>query len=457
MSQPEQEWIEIEFETLDLNDKRLDKRAEKIVRDFSAKPTASIPEFSESWAATKAVYDFCANEKVAAAQIVQAQRQATQARMKEYAFVLGLQDTTEINLSHYPATEGTGTLSSVYSQGFLAHSTFVVTAEGLPLGLLAQECWVREEPVSAQSKAQVERPIEEKESYKWLKALTESTAELPATTQMLVVSDRESDIMEYFLHPRPSQVELLLRSSQDRRIEGSEWLLWQTVKRGPVQGLITVEVDAKPPQPARTATCQVRFQPVTVRPPKNRPASLPTLKSVKLWAILLEEMDVPEGVKPLAWRLLTTMAVTTFDDACRMIEFYTLRWLIERFHFVLKSGCRIEERRLGSVSALQRFLALANVVAWRLLYLTYAARIDADLPCTVALQPVEWQALYGFIHKTQRIPISPPSLQQATLWIAKLGGFLARKGDGEPGLKVLWRGWQRLSDLVQTWLIFNPV
>jgi len=457
MSQPEQDWIELEFETLDLNDKRLDKRAEKIVRDFSAKPTASIPEFSESWPATKAVYDFCANETVVASQITQAQRQATQVRRQGYPLVLGLQDTTEINLSHYPSTEGTGILSSVYSQGFLAHSTFVVTPDGLPLGLLAQECWAREESASGQSQAKVERPIEEKESYKWLKALNESTADLPATTQMLVVSDRESDIMEYFLHPRPSQVELLLRSSQDRRIEGSEWLLWQTVKRGPVQGVITVEVNAKAQQPARTATCQVRFQPVTVRPPKNRPASLPKLKAVKLWAILLEEVDPPEGVKPLEWRLLTTMTVATFDDACRMIEFYTLRWLIERFHFVLKSGCRIEERRLGSVSAIQRFLALANVVAWRLLYLTYVARIDPDLPCTVALHPVEWQALYGFIHKTQSIPTSPPSLHQATLWIAQLGGFLARKGDGHPGAKVLWRGWQRLTDLVQTWLIFNPV
>lgn len=456
MSQPEQEWVEVEFERLDLNDKRLDKRAQKIVCDLSAKPTASIPEFSENWAATKAVYEFCANEKVEAAKVIAAQRQATLSRMQEYDFVLGLQDTTEINLSHYPETEGTGVLSSVYSQGFLAHSTLVVTPDGLPLGLLAQENWARDEECLGQSDQRHQRPIEEKESYKWLHALNESTQELPDTTRMLVVSDRESDIMEYFLHPRPAQVDLLLRSSQDRRIEGSEWLLWQTVKRAPAKGLVTIEVDAKAGQPARTATCQVRSQPVTVRPPKNRPAAWPKLKSIKLWAILLEEVDAPAGSEPLCWRLLTTMPIDCLDEACRMIEFYTRRWLIERFHFVLKSGCRIEERRLGSVTAIQRFLSLANVVAWRLLYLTYAGRISPDLPCTVALHEVEWKALYCFTHKTQIAPSSPPSLQQALLWIAQLGGFLARKSDGAPGVKVLWRGWQRLSDLVQTWLIFNP-
>lgn len=457
MKQVEKEWIEMEFATLDLNDKRLETRAHRIVSDLSARPTGSIPEFSENWAATKAAYNFFSNENVSAAAILAAQRQATLERIKAYGLVLGLQDTTEVNLTHFPATEGTGSLGCGKSQGFLTHSTFVVTPEGLPLGLLAQETWVRTAQPPGPRAPHRERPIEAKESYKWLKALTESSLAWPSATQLLMVSDRESDVLEYFLHPRPPQVELLLRATQNRAVEASEWLLWQTVRQAPCGGCVTIEVQAKEQQPARTATCQVRYQGVTVRPPKNRPAHLPKLKAVRLSAILLEEVAPAPGVTPLRWALLTTLPVLTFDDACRLIEFYTLRWLIERFHFVLKSGCRIEERRFDAVAASQRFLALANLVAWRRLFLTYLGRLAPTLPCTVVLQAWEWQALYCFIHKTQSPPTAPPSLQQALRWIAQLGGFLARTADAQPGVKVLWRGWQRLTDLVQTWLIFNPL
>lgn len=456
MSQSESEWIELEFEKLDLNDKRLNRRAKKIVSALSARPTASIPEFSEEWASTKATYEFFRNEKVEGAKILSSQRRATIERMKEYSLVLGLQDTTEVNLTHFPKTEGTGVLSSIHSQGFLVHSTLVVTPEGLPLGLLAQESWAREAESLGLSEQRRERPIEEKESNKWLKALTQSCADLPSETQILMVSDRESDLMEYFLHPRPKQVELLLRSAQERRLEASEILLWKKVGQGSAKGIVTIEIDAKGGNPARFARCEIRYQQVTVRPPKNRPAYLPKLKSVKLWAILLEEVAAPDGVDPISWRLLTTVPLASFDDACLMIQYYTRRWIIERFHFVLKSGCRIEERRLASVSAIQRFLSLANIVAWRLLFLTYSGRILPDLPCSVALHDNEWKALYCFINKTNLPPSSPPNLQQAIRWIAQLGGFLARTRDGNPGVKVLWKGWQRLTDILHSWLIFQP-
>lgn len=456
MNQSEKHWIEVELESLDLNDKRRDSRAKKIVSDLSAKPTASIPEFSENWASTQATYDFFKNPNVDGAKILSSQRLATLERMKEYPLVLALQDTTEVSLTRYPSIDGRGALSHVHARGFLAHSTLAVTPEGLPLGLLAQENWVRKDENLGQSAQCRERPIEEKESNKWLTALTQSCADLPPDTRLLMVSDRESDIIEYFLHPRPEQVDLLLRAAQDRRIEESDVLQWKKVAQGKLKGIVDIEIDAKDGHPARTARCEIRYRQVAIRPPKNRPAYLPKLRSVKLWAILLEEIDAPDGPDPLHWRLLTTMTISSFDDACLMIEYYTRRWIIERFHFVLKSGCRIEERRLGSVAAHLRFLALANIVAWRILFLTYSGRISPELSCTVALHEQEWKALYCFINKTQVLPSSPPTLQQAIRWIAQLGGFLARKSDGHPGLKVIWKGWQRLADILQTWLLFQP-
>lgn len=456
MDEKELDWVEKELSELELSDKRLEARAKKIVRNFSSNPSGSIPEFSDGWSESKCTYDFLNNDGVDASAIVSAQREATLERMSEYPFVLALQDTTEINLTHFPKTEGMGPISSGQSRGFLTHTTLAVTPEGVPLGVLAQENWVRDADEIGKSASRRERPIEEKESNKWLKALSESTVDLPAETQVLMVSDRESDVLEYFLHPRPRQVELLARSAQNRCIDNSELLLWQSVRQSPVQGVVTVDVERKGEQLARTATCHIRYKLVTIRPPKNRPASLPKLRKMTLSALLLEEVAVPEGVTPLSWALLTTLPIATFEAACQIIEYYTQRWIIERFHFVLKSGCAIEERRLGHVTAIQRFLALANIVAWRLLWLTYLGRVESDLPCTVALHDFEWKALFCFLHKTQLPPETPPSLQQATRWIAQLGGFLARAADGNPGVKVLWKGWRRLNDLAQAWLIFNP-
>jgi len=269
------------------------------------------------------------------------------------------------------------------------------------------------------------------------------------------VSDRESDIFEYFVHSRADNVELLVRARHDRRLDEASHSLFLTVSTGPVRGKVTVEVGRRPGQAPRQAECQLYYQRVKLRPPKNRPASWPKLAPVVLWAILIRETQPPTGVEPLEWFLLTTLEISSFEQACQFIEYYTCRWLIERFHFVLKSGCEIEKRQFEHGNRLIRFVAIANVVAWRLLWQTYLSRVGSDLPCTVVLTQDEWKALYNFIHKTALLPQQVPTLGQATAWIAKLGGFLGCKSDGQPGVKVLWQGWRRLFDITQTWLIFN--
>jgi hypothetical protein len=274
--------------------------------------------------------------------------------------------------------------------------------------------------------------------------------------QLIQVSDQESDLYQYLAEPRPAKVELVVRSYQTRQAVDDTQSLRARLRASPGHGPVKVEVRKTTRRPARTALCQVYFEPVELRPPRPRPGLPPDLQPIHLAAVLIREMNPPAGVVGLEWLLLTTLEVLTFEQACEIIRYYTLRWLVERFHFVLKSGCALEDRQFLKVDRLQRFLALANVVAWRLLWLTYLGRVQADLPCTVAFEATEWQALYAYHHKTTHLPDQPPTLQQATLWLARLGGFLARKSDGEPGVKVLWRGWLRLADIVQTWLIFNP-
>lgn len=449
------DWVVEEMQTLDLGDHRLEERARKILRDFSQHPTASIPEFCEDWAATKAAYNFFNHAGIEAQAVRAAQRHATLKRMQGQALVLALQDTTSFDFRHHPAMEGTGPLDNVNGQGFLAHTTLATTPDGVPLGVLAQAVWVRDAHTLGKRHQRKQRPLEDKESFKWLQGLDASSQDLPPGVRILEVSDRESDVFEYFAHARPEPVDLLVRASWDRRLVGEAGNLWLTVRNSPVRGKVEVAVGRRPDQVPRTAVCQVYYHRVKVRPPSHRPAHLPKLEPLVLWAVLIEETHAPAGVEPLSWLLLTTLPVADFDQACQIITYYTQRWIIERFHFVLKSGCGVEQRQLQAVSSLERFLVLANVVAWRLLWLTYLGRATPDVPCRVALADYEWKALYCFIHKTAVAPNDPPSLQAAIRWIAQLGGFLGRKSDGEPGVKVLWRGWRRLLDISETWSLFN--
>jgi hypothetical protein len=425
---------------------------------MSQNPTGSVPEFSSDYNAVRGAYNFFANKQVKAETIIAAQKAGTIERIKagQHQRILAIQDTTEFNLNGHAQTEGLGLLSNAKSSGFLAHNTLAVSEGGVPLGLLAQQVWVRDEAQVGKRAKRHQLPIEQKESYKWLKGLDDSCQAMPKEVEIIEVSDRESDLFEYFAHPRPDQVELLVRANHDRLLVDETRKLKATLQTSPVRGKIEVEVSKTPNQAARTAICQVSFKKVKLKPPKKKPSLPSGLEPIVVWAVLVREMSPPDGQKALQWLLLTTLPVPDFETACQMVDFYTKRWLVERFHFVLKSGCILEDRQLRHFDRLHRFLALANWVAWRLLWLTYVARDQPHLPCTVAFEALEWQSLYCFVHKTSLLPAQTPSLSQATLWLAKLGGFLARKSDGFPGVKVLWRGWRRLIDIVQARLLFHP-
>ena len=153
---------------------------------------------------------------------------------------------------------------------------------------------------------------------------------------------------------------------------------------------------------------------------------------------------------------MATLPVETFLQAEQCVRWYRCRWLIERYHFVLKSGCRLEDLQLETAARLERALATYCIVAWRLLWLTYQARETPEVSCEVVFQPHEWQALYAITQRTTLLPATPPSLQQAVRWVAQLGGFLGRASDGDPGVQTIWRGLRRLDDLATMWLLLLP-
>ena len=203
---------------------------------------------------------------------------------------------------------------------------------------------------------------------------------------------------------------------------------------------------------ARQAEVTLRFDTVTLKQPRRDETEYATLK---VQFVEIREPNPAPNETAAHWLLLTSLPVTTVAEAQRVVRYYSYRWLIERLHYVLKSGCRLEESQLRTEQRLERLLAVYTLVAWRLLWMTYQARVKPDAPCTVAFTQAEWQALYAHRYKTTVLPESPPDLRTAVRWVAQLGGFLGRKGDGEPGVKVLWRGYARLKDLTDAWLIFR--
>jgi hypothetical protein len=267
------------------------------------------------------------------------------------------------------------------------------------------------------------------------------------------VCDREADIYEMFVLAEAQSAHLLVRASTDRSVADTEIShLWAKVEHQAVVGHLTVQIAKNQNQEARQATVSVRFTEVTLKPPwRPHQQKLPP---VTLNAILVREENPADDVdEPIEWLLLTTLSVTNFDDAVQIVTWYCCRWQIEVYHKVIKSGCTVEDCRLETAERLQNYIALMSIIAWRLHWLTYVNRIHPDWPCTTVLTATEWQALYMRIHKTALLPQTPPTVRQAVRWIAQLGGFLGRKREGEPGVTVIWRGWQRLQDIAATWYL----
>jgi len=170
-------------------------------------------------------------------------------------------------------------------------------------------------------------------------------------------------------------------------------------------------------------------------------------------AVYAYEINPPKGVKPLEWMLLTNLPVKSFADAYEKVKWYCLRWRIETYFKVLKSGLKIEECRLGDADKLIKFIAVMSVVAWKLFMLTLIARTDPEISCDILIDKQHWMPLYLEIHKNKELPKRAPKIGSTVRWIAMLGGFLGRAGDGDPGITTLWRGWKRLNDISRGWIL----
>ena len=440
-----------------------DARLVRILADFMSAPEGSVPQSSGGWPGAKAAYRFFDNSKVDPQVILERHRQGVLKRASGESIVLAIGDTTMLDHTAHINTIELGPLSDLNHFGLLFHPTLVVTPQRVPLGLIDLETWARskEDFGESQRKEASKRPIEEKESFKWIKSL-EATERFQhdlenEETKVLSVFDREGDVFEVLSKAAGSTVRsgLVVRVAWDRRVqvEHPQKHVWSFMEAQPVAGSLTITVPRKPGCKEREATLLVRFAQVTIRAPKNRP--VPDRTPVSVFCVYAHEEDPPKHTEPVSWMLFTTEDVGSFDDACTVIHWYTIRWMIEIFFRILKSGCKAEERQLERRERLERCLALDSIVAWRVLYLTTIGRELPDLPCSVVFEEHEWKGVWAFLERKASVPDEPPTLQEVVRMIGRLGGHLGRKQDKQPGPMTIWRGLQRLPDIAGMWLILR--
>jgi hypothetical protein len=455
------DWAEEEFGGAEFGDERLSKRLVELARDFYARPQASIPQACDSRARTKAAYRWLTHPMINIQAVLAPHTEATTRRISEQSVVLAVQDTTSFSYSTHVATEGLGPIGSTFPggpgpQGIMMHDTMAFTVDGLPLGLVDVQAWARDPKEIGKKHTRYKRPIEQKESAKWLRSFKATSAVQAAcsNTKMVSVGDREADIYELFALAlaQPKGAQLLVRAEHDRLVKDGHGRLFTHMNQQPIAAERVVEVPRTNKSKARSATLGIRFASVRLRPPRRKSK----LEPIDLWAVLASEVDAPEEASPLQWMLLTTLEVTTPEDAFEKLDWYAKRWGIEVFHKTVKSGCRIEERQLATEPRLENCLAIDLVVAWRILLLTMLGRHDPDQPCTAFFEEYEWKAVIAFTQGPENVPEVTPSIREVTRIVAGLGGFLGRKGDGEPGVKSLWIGLQRLDTISAAWLAFGP-
>jgi hypothetical protein len=437
-----------ELSDIDLGDRRLNRRAGQLVETLGEHPTLSIPAACGGWDETRAAYRFFDHKAVTAEAVLAPHIACTEQRLRAHSRVLCIEETTELDYTKRKASmAGLGVLNYETRWGIYLHPTLAVTPEGVPLGVLGWHSFVREPGTLGQEKA-ANRPLEEKESVRWVDgfARVNELAETLTETRLTYIAEREGDIYALFVEapcPEHSADWLVRGQHHERRLSDGRKLI-EALEEAPVLSEITFERPAAKGRPARTVTQQLKAVRVTLKPPYRPERELP---EVTVTALLAREPDPPPGEEPVEWLLLSNLPVETPEQAIEKLTWYLCRWQIEIYFKVLKSGCRVEELQLETRERLEPALALYMIIAWRVLYLTKLGRDCPEMPCDAVFADEEWRAVY-LVTQRRAPPEQPPALDTMVRMLATLGGFLNRKSDGFPGPKTIWIGLQRTADFV---------
>jgi hypothetical protein len=379
----------------------------------------------------------------------------TQSRIGEETgggLVLFVQDTTMFNFAGLKQVPDLGYCNSKGERCLFGHSMIAVSVDGLPLGVAHLDLWCRDEADHGKTKARRDKQTKDKESFRWIRALQTVEERLPEGQPALFIQDREADIFAFLEAPKRATTFVLVRAAQSRRVEvdvpgddkPQKGLLLDVAHAAPVVGQMQVSIPRAPNREASVINLLVQTVCVRIIPPSDRKGIGD--KPVTAWVVRASEMHPPAGEKAIEWILVTTMPVTTPEQAFQMVRYYSKRWVIERLHFTIKSGgCNAERLQMDDVHSIKLALTLYYVTAWRLLFITYLARTKPEAPAAIILNDTEIQLL----QMIEKKPVTTCAM--AVVAMAKLGGYEPYKNGPPPGVKRLWIGLRRMEDMAAGW------
>lgn len=450
-------WAQEEFGGADLGDQRRAQRLVKIAHGLTEEPGRAVSTACGRNGA-QSVSRFFDCSQVTQESVLAPHIEQTRRRAKREEKVFAIQDTTSLDFSSRTSVEGLGPIATLPQiQGLMMHSVLIATEKKTPLGIAGVEIWSRDEEERGKSRARGRRPVCEKESHKWIAGLRLAEACVPPEVRLLVIGDRESDVFALFVAPRRENTEILVRVSHNRIVADDESArLFDAAKNASEVGGHFVEIPRQGSRARRQAKIRVQATRVVIKPPSYRTPDIANTP-VEAWVVRIEEVDPPEGVEGLEWTLLTTEPVEDLESAVDMVRAYTARWLIEEFHRVLKSGCRVERMQLENADRLKPAIAVNSVVAWRVLYLTKHSREYPEADANTVATELEVTVLQRWLRSKGEKPERIRTVKEFVRAVALLGGFMGRKHDGNPGPKVLWQGIKRLEDLLAGYMLAaNP-
>jgi hypothetical protein len=443
---PHAEWAAATYARCALGDRRLARRVVELAATIARSPQVSLGRSCANPASLKAAYRLLQHPAATLETLSAPHRRASVAAARSGSeAVLLVQDTTEFDYTAHPATTGLGPIGDGRGRGFLVQSVLAVrpgatAARAMVLGVVHLQAFDRV-PAPRPDETSAERRSRARESDVWVEAVAK-VGSPPAAGRWVMVGDRGADIYRLFAACRAHGQDFLVRAVQDRRATDSAGEATHVVAhaRGlaPHEHRRSVEVPAKPGQPARTAEVEIGWSPLRLRPPAGTTGA----DDLAIWVVRVWEHAPPAGATPLDWILLTSVPTETVEAVWERAEWYRHRWIIEEYHHALKTGCRLEASQLREQDRLWSLLGGCAPIAVRLLQLRMAARGDPSALATTVLDE-QTITVVAALTKTSAI-----GMTLGTCWrmIARLGGHLGRNGDGEPGWKSIWWGWQRVQD-----------
>lgn len=436
-------WAVRTFGLAELGDLRRTDRLVQLAAALARDPQASLPQALRGEAETVGAYRFLNTPALLPEQIQMPHWVQTRQEAATRKQVLMIGDASEFNLSSHKSLKGAGPVGrGSASQGFFVHSVLARDAQTEELlGCAFQQTFVRQPAPEQETKGQ--RKQRERESLIWERSVR-GMGPVFAGSQWIDVGDRGSDIFPFWQACQELGYDFCIRVAQDRGVLGEErdsggdpdlLHLKTRTRMLPAQDIRLLSLPATNAHPARDAVVEVSFEQVRIQPPIHNATLKKT--AMTLWVVRIWEPLPPCGVEPLEWIVLTSVPVVTVADAWERARWYRCRWLIEAFHKVLKSGCRLEDRRMHTVTALENLLAILTPLGMRLLRLRDLARMTPDLPATAVVS----SEVLHVVALLDQCPKQEWTVRTLCCAIARFGGFLARTCDGLPGWQTLWHGW----------------